>query len=189
MRRAPGHNRAAILAAGYETIATMGYARATTAQIARQAGVSSGTFFHYFPTKEDLLLALLDPDDEPGTDDAAGEHDSVTALVDEALAELADPLLPVFAREVATLVGLPRVEAAVRRQVDRRQSAILDAIRADQERGVVDPARDAYLLGMQVAMALDGAESLRASRPDLDPQTVVDAARGLVRSALGGLGG
>ena len=57
-RRRGAGNRDALIRAGFEAIASLGYARATTAEICRRAGVSSGTFFHYFATKEELLLAM-----------------------------------------------------------------------------------------------------------------------------------
>ncbi len=37
-----------------------GYASTGVAQILREAGANSGSLYHYFPTKEDLLLAVLE---------------------------------------------------------------------------------------------------------------------------------
>jgi TetR/AcrR family transcriptional repressor of nem operon len=37
-----------------------GYGQTGVAQILRTAGVNSGSLYHFFPTKEDLLLAVLD---------------------------------------------------------------------------------------------------------------------------------
>jgi AcrR family transcriptional regulator len=37
-----------------------GYAQTGVAQILKTAGVNSGSLYHFFPTKEDLLLAVLD---------------------------------------------------------------------------------------------------------------------------------
>src|SRR5690625_7667153 len=45
--------------AGLTVVARHGYAGATTAAICREAGIGSGTFFHYFPTKESLVVAIL----------------------------------------------------------------------------------------------------------------------------------
>lgn len=57
-----GDGRASIVAAGYALISELGYAGATTARICARAGVSSGTFFHYFPKKIDLLVGILEAD-------------------------------------------------------------------------------------------------------------------------------
>jgi AcrR family transcriptional regulator len=49
--------RAAIQAAGLHLFATQGYDATTCEQIAAAAEVSPATFFRYFPTKEDVVLA------------------------------------------------------------------------------------------------------------------------------------
>jgi AcrR family transcriptional regulator len=49
--------RAAIQASGLHLFATRGYDATTCEQIAAAADVSPATFFRYFPTKEDVVLA------------------------------------------------------------------------------------------------------------------------------------
>jgi AcrR family transcriptional regulator len=51
-------NRAAILAAAGAVFAERGPA-ASTEEVARRAGVAVGTVFRHFPTKRDLLVAIL----------------------------------------------------------------------------------------------------------------------------------
>jgi AcrR family transcriptional regulator len=51
-------NRARILAAAGEVFAEQG-ASASTEEVARRAGVAIGTVFRHFPTKDDLLRAIL----------------------------------------------------------------------------------------------------------------------------------
>jgi AcrR family transcriptional regulator len=48
-----------ILAAAYRCFAAQGFEGTSTADVCRAARVSSGTLFHYFPTKIDILLTLL----------------------------------------------------------------------------------------------------------------------------------
>jgi AcrR family transcriptional regulator len=68
--REPDKKRSAILAAARQRFSESGYTAATTADIARQAGVSEGTVFHHFHSKQELLRA------------AAGEYGSeLMALV------------------------------------------------------------------------------------------------------------
>ena len=55
----PGKKRA--LATAIELFASQGFDGTSTLQIAAQAGVSQATIFNYFKTKEDLLLAILEP--------------------------------------------------------------------------------------------------------------------------------
>jgi TetR/AcrR family transcriptional regulator len=60
---APGHirlrNRALILAAAEEVFATQGYRGATTAAIAKKAGLPKANVHYYFGTKEALYQAVL----------------------------------------------------------------------------------------------------------------------------------
>ena len=51
-------NRVAILAAATEAFAEHG-PKATTEQVAVKAGVAVGTVFRHFPTKDDLLAAIM----------------------------------------------------------------------------------------------------------------------------------
>lgn len=92
--------RAQILAAAAAEFAEHGVAGSSTASICRRAGIGSGTLFHYFATKRDLVHAVFAAD-LPGNqevraaaladpDPAAG----LARLVSHLIAELADPLAP-----------------------------------------------------------------------------------------------
>lgn len=52
--------RAVILDAALRTFVKRGYTKTKVAEIASEAGVAEGTLYNYFPSKEDLLLALFD---------------------------------------------------------------------------------------------------------------------------------
>ena len=52
--------RGTILAAALRVFGEKGFEGATTAEIARAAGVSKGLVFNYFPTKDDLLQAMIE---------------------------------------------------------------------------------------------------------------------------------
>jgi AcrR family transcriptional regulator len=58
--RQAGKNRRReeILEAAGKVFALKGYNGASTAEIAKEAGVAEGTIFRYFPTKKDILLCL-----------------------------------------------------------------------------------------------------------------------------------
>ena len=49
----------AILDAGQQVLTTRGYAGASIAAIAREAGISEGLLYRYFANKRDLLMAVL----------------------------------------------------------------------------------------------------------------------------------
>src|SRR5262245_17121245 len=52
-----------IVAAAWEVIAENGFSQAATADIARRAGISAAQVFYYFPTKVDILYAVLEERD------------------------------------------------------------------------------------------------------------------------------
>ncbi len=63
--RTPQHERrartrAALLRAAGRVFAEHGYHRATLEDVTAAAGVSKGALYHYFPSKEQLFLALLE---------------------------------------------------------------------------------------------------------------------------------
>jgi AcrR family transcriptional regulator len=52
--------RGQILGAATRVFAEKGFSRATTREVAREAGVSEGTIYNYFEDKEALLMAIMD---------------------------------------------------------------------------------------------------------------------------------
>lgn len=59
-RLSAAERREAILQAAVEEIAVKGYSHATTADIARRAGISQPYVFRFFPTKKELAIAVID---------------------------------------------------------------------------------------------------------------------------------
>jgi AcrR family transcriptional regulator len=59
-RRSAAERRQEILDAAADEIAVSGFAGATTAAIARRAGISQPYVFRFFPTKKELALAVLE---------------------------------------------------------------------------------------------------------------------------------
>jgi AcrR family transcriptional regulator len=58
--------RQEIIEAAFESFSRGGFRTATTADIARDVGLSEAGLLHYFPTKTDLLLAVLQEREERG---------------------------------------------------------------------------------------------------------------------------
>lgn len=55
----PHESKTKLLEAAWRAIRTEGYAATTVDDICRQAGVTKGSFFHHFKTKDDLALAAI----------------------------------------------------------------------------------------------------------------------------------
>lgn len=153
--------RDAILAAAADLIAAQGLG-ASTAKIAKAAGVAEGTLFTYFPTKDDLLnqLFLEIESDLAGSVLAAGlpdgdPRDRVRHLWDRLIDwGLANPVRRKALRQL-------KVSDRIRADSLRRFEAQFREARAMVEQclaGHVDPARmpfyiDTVLLGLaEIAM-------------------------------------
>lgn len=157
--------RLQIIDAGLTAFAEHGYAGATTAVICRTAGVGSGTFFHYFPTKLALLVALI----EEGTREThaffaghaghAGHADPravIFGYLDHAVEDLGDPRLAGFVVTVGGLLATPEVEAALRADDETLRGELLPWLRAAQRAGQVRADISAERLAVWVALVLDG---------------------------------
>lgn len=64
-RRVPKQKRSretvvAIIQATADVLTRLGYEKTTTNRIAERAGISIGTFYHFFPNKESVFRALVD---------------------------------------------------------------------------------------------------------------------------------
>ncbi|MCA1797768.1 MAG: TetR/AcrR family transcriptional regulator [Geobacteraceae bacterium] len=85
--------REALLAAALELFAGQGLNRASTAQIAKRAGVASGTLFFHFNSKEELIHALFE---------------QVRGRIEEALVSDVEAKMPVREQMIRLLSNLLR---------------------------------------------------------------------------------
>lgn len=104
----------ALLEAAVEVFASRGYARTNTNQIAHRAGVSVGSLYQYYPSKDAILTALLD------------RHlRAVETTIRECLPLLADPSVPlrVSVRDLlARLLELHEADPRLTRAVEEQAS-------------------------------------------------------------------
>ena len=154
--------RLVIIDAGLTVFAAHGYDGATTARICREAGIGSGTFFHYFPTKADLLLAILDLGtgetrdwfaEQQGRTDAA---DVVWDYVVHAASEATDPRVPGFVRAVGAVMGEPRIAAALAADERALREGLLPWVRKARAAGEVRADLSAARLTDWLMLLLDG---------------------------------
>jgi AcrR family transcriptional regulator len=138
----------AILDATARVLCTTGYDRASTNRVALAAGVSVGSLYQYFPSKEALVAAL-----------AARHMATMSALVRSKLAEVAQAPMPVAVRTIimamfeahavdprlhkVLIEEVPRIGRlenlrGVEREMETLVAAMLEARRAELRRTNVE---------------------------------------------------
>ena len=132
-RMSTGARREQLLAAGAELLDRRPYDEVSIEEIAAAAGVSKGLLYHYFPTKQDFVLAALErgqrelgeliaPDpDLPPTEQLGASLDRFLDFVEE--------------HEVAYTAifrsrggGDPAIQAALERERRERLDSLLDSL-------------------------------------------------------------
>jgi AcrR family transcriptional regulator len=129
-------NRVRILDAAQQVFATHG-AQASTEEVARTAGVAIGTIFRHFPTKADLVRALMKQLLEQITSDAttlATQGDPRTALF-----EFFDLLVERTARN-RTIVTLLTPDLPLAGPLGTLETTIHDLLVRGQQAGAIRPS-------------------------------------------------
>ncbi|WP_402372790.1 TetR/AcrR family transcriptional regulator [Isoptericola rhizosphaerae] len=135
--------RLQIVDAGLTVFAERGYDGATTARICRRAGIGSGTFFHYFATKADLLLAILELGTAETRERAAGLEGRtdplgvLLELVASTADDAADARIPGFVRAVTGVMHVPRIAEALAADDAAQREVLLVWVERGQARGEV----------------------------------------------------
>jgi AcrR family transcriptional regulator len=159
-----------IVSAATDLFASDGFHATSTRKIAAAAGVSEGTVFHYFSTKNALLLAILDGFYE-GLTETAREVVQETMDTRERLLALANNHLRALLENQAIMMRLIQVYLSVDinyylnykkshiHALNYRYTRIFDnVIREGMERGYLDPGlelpaiRDLFFGGLEYGM-------------------------------------
>jgi AcrR family transcriptional regulator len=139
-------NRAHILQAALTCFSRDGFHHTTTADIVRESGVSQGTLYLYFKSKDDLIAALADDrhQQEAALNALAADQGdpkrSLLHLIALYSQRLADPneieLLRVGLQGWAEALRNKRVSASVLEGVVRARAALVRILRRGQKAGV-----------------------------------------------------
>ncbi|WP_372425079.1 TetR/AcrR family transcriptional regulator [Salinarimonas chemoclinalis] len=183
--RARAERRARILAAARRRFLASGFHAASTADISREAGVSVANLYQYFPSKEDLVLAMVEEDLQSDLAFFAElfEGADFLASVEAALAALAHAgrerrALGLRAEIFAEALRNPRVHEALAASQERLVAALSERVSDARARGEIAladglEARDVGVLLFALADGvysaggldlLDGATSARRTR-------------------------
>ena len=143
--------RAAIVAAALEVFGTGSYARSTTAEIARVAGVSEPIIYRHFPSKKELWFASLDEAWRQLRARIEHKH-AITPVTDDEAAggspaprgPWSDPLLPhLWVQGVTEAGDDEEMQAYLRTHVREVHDFVAAGMRAGQAAGTVPADRDA----------------------------------------------
>src|SRR5665811_102934 len=167
--------RAQIIAAAIETIAEQGYSKASFAQIAKRAGLSStGLISYHFKTKKDLDWEIV-----------KSIYGRLTQHMEAAMADLSDPHAALVAY-IEGLIGFMKMEPPALRAMagivlhggidydadtERESvSGLSDILRWGQAEGVFRDF-DIQAVSTTIQRSLDGIPLAQLTTPDLDLDT------------------
>jgi len=140
--------REAVLDAACSYFSRTSYRGATTAEIAREAGISEPILYRHFGSKRDLYLACLE---EAWASFRAGSERAIAADPGQSLGAIADAymskgkkirLIDLWIQALSVSPEDKVIASALRRQVREVHDFLADLIRDGQQRGVLHPDRD-----------------------------------------------
>jgi AcrR family transcriptional regulator len=140
--------RQAVLDTACHVFSRSSYRGATTAEIAREAGISEPILYRHFGSKRDLYLACVD---EAWRSFRAVCEDAIAADPDKCLGAIADAymakgrkirVIDLWIQALNEASEDKVIAAAVRKQIREVHDFFADVIRDGQRRGVVHADRD-----------------------------------------------
>ncbi|MGV0739739.1 TetR/AcrR family transcriptional regulator [Mycobacterium syngnathidarum] len=159
--------RAALVGAARAVFEDMGYTSARIADIVKTARVSYGSFYHYFESKESVLLEVLTvvagemflasrvPEDAP--DDAVGRIEAGNRRYFAVISRNAR-LMSVIEEMAFRDATMLRLKLTIREPFVQRNEA---GIRRLQERGAADPTVDARMAAIALGGMVEHLAQLR----------------------------
>lgn len=182
--------RRRIMSAVMRLVAEVGYTRATIREVAREAGMTSGTLYHYFPNKSDLVkttfnevagVAITRFTTATRTD--ASFLDNLIALLDEADQVMREfPHLAAFEQAV-------RVESAQHLNLEVTSNSTFNALRELLEEIVISAGKSALVTDLNgtvnvIYSLLRGLTETAATASADDYHSTLKSAKLLIRGRL-----
>ena len=195
--RRGARSREAVLDAAERLIAEHGYEAATVAALVKQAGIPASSIYHYFASKEGVLLAVMERgaarffDELPIADRRVGsQRDHLGALVDAVAATLEHH--PDFLRILVVMAAqsTDAGQGEIHRVVDRVRELALERLREQMHVvfGLDAESSAADRLARFWLAAVDGAFVAQQSQPEITVRDLLEhlpAAIIAVRRELG----
>jgi AcrR family transcriptional regulator len=185
--------RRRIITAAMRCVAEAGYSQATIREIARAADMTSGSLYHYFPTKSELLTATGAQIEEivlPRLRAAAAQCDDVVDRLDAVLDE-SDRLIRDYPYLTAFLRALRAGSTARWRRggpkypgSEALHDVVAEIVAAAQRQGRLSPDLDERSVVEAICALTRGlSEQADSLRPDTY-QATLSSAKKLIRGTL-----
>jgi AcrR family transcriptional regulator len=183
--RKKAQSEARILDSALSIFRARGFDDARMEQIAEKADLSIGTLYNYFPTKGDLLVAIVVLETE----------DTLTAgraIVANPPADVADALMalasvwyrhsfrlldkPLWRHAFAMMIERPNAPSSIKfaKNDEDLRGQMADLIRALQARGHVRPDVDALDVGLSAFNLIDRTFMMFVTNDDMDSDQLTD---------------
>jgi TetR/AcrR family transcriptional repressor of uid operon len=176
--------RQEILAAATRCIGRDGFRGASTADICKEAGISPGHLYHYFPSKEAILTALAEAGMEKLAarfaemmqgDDALG---ALIAEIDRHKDKKRDPQHRAMNRMLLEMMVEAGRNPAIAKIMRKNSAMVLgllqDFIESGQLRGQIDPGLDSSVAAGMILSVMDGMRTLVIRNPDAEIAASLD---------------
>ena len=183
--------RTHIIESALVLFARKGFADTTTSDICHAAGISTGSLFHYFPSKQAVFYGIWELDRTEWDEVfAAAEADpdpwaALMAIVDKLAADAAEPIMAGLFVEVIAQAHRDPEFAAGLAENDRRQIRdIARLIRRLREAGLADPGLPDEEAARWVLTLTDSFLGRGYPEPDRDIEAVVVTAKEMIARVL-----
>lgn len=183
--------RTHIIESALVLFARKGFSDTTTSDICRAAGISTGSLFHYFRSKQAVFYGIWELDRTEWDEVfAAAETDpdpwaALMAIVDKLAADATEPIMAGLLVEVIAQAHRDPEFAAGLAENDRRQIGdIARLIRRLREAGLADPGLPDEEAARWVLTLTDGFLGRGYPEPERDIDAAVATAKEMIARAL-----
>lgn len=168
--------RQEILAAAATCFARKGFERTRTAEICKEAGISSGNLFHYFSSKQEILMTIFEEDGRDIARRLAAAATSgdpwgeVLELLEHSVTEAADPMAAGLVLAISAHASHDEAFAALLAKNDQElrkgfQLLITKAARLKQ----IDDSLEPKTVASWIMLLIDGIFSRLVNDPAFKP--------------------
>jgi AcrR family transcriptional regulator len=183
--------RTHIIESAVVLFARKGFAETTTADICQAAGISTGSLFHYFPSKQAVFYGIWELDRTEWDEVMAAAYAdpdpwaALMAIVDKLAADAAEPIMAGLLVEVIAQAHRDPGFAAGLAENDRRQiSGVARLIRRLREAGLADPGLPDEEAARWVLTLTDSFLGRGYPEPERDIDAAVATAREMIARVL-----